>query len=117
MTMAINLVPAAVQIRVAIGASVGVRLKAIHTDGTPFDPTPYTVTAPFGAGDGVTPPIAGWTVTVEGVSILLNLSPADTALLAPAGRSTSWHWDVWLVHATAPERMLYAHGDLGLLIP
>jgi len=113
----INLIPAAVQVRVAIGASVGLRLRALDQTGAIFDPTPYTVTAPFSNGDAATPPIAGWTVTVEGVSILLNLSPADTALLAPAGRSTSWHWDVWLVHATAPERMLYAHGDLGLLIP
>ena len=113
----INLVPAAVQIRVAIGASVGLRLKGVDADGAPFDLTPYTVTAPFSHGDGLAPPIAGWAVVVEGTAILLNVSPDDTAALAPSGRSTSWHWDVWLVHATAPERMLFAHGDLGLLIP
>ena len=113
----INLIPAAVQIRAAIGASVGLRLNGVHSDGAPFDLTPYTVTAPF-APQGVTlPTVAGWAVVVDGSSVLLNLSPADTAALAPSNRSISWHWDVWLLHVSAPERMLFAHGVLGLLIP
>jgi len=113
----INLIPAAVQIRAAIGASVAIRLNAFKADGTPFDLTPYTITAPFGAGDGATPTPGAWVVTVEASSVLLTLSAADTATLAPLGKSMTWHWDVWLMHTTAPERLLYAHGDLGLQIP
>ena len=116
-TNTINLVPAAVQVRAAIGASVGLRLNAFTSDGTPFDLTPYTITAPIGSGDGATPPLAGWLVTVEGTSVLLTLSPADTVTLAPLGKSTTWHWDVWLANTTAPERLLFSHGDLGLVTP
>lgn len=117
MPTAINLVPAAVQMRVAIGASVGLRLHATHADGTAFDLTPYTVEAPFRPGvDGNPPPLAGWAVTTEGgTDVLLTLLGADTSALAPTNKSVSWHWDVWLTNTVAPERLLFAHGDLGLL--
>jgi hypothetical protein len=114
---AINLVPAVVQVRVAVGASVGLRIRATHADGTPFDLSPYTVEAPI-KSDGVAPPVAAWAVYVEAnTAVVLSLSPADTALLSPTGKSTAWHWDVWLQHVTAPERLLFAHGSLGLVSP
>ena len=113
----INLVPAAVQIRVAIGASVGLRLSAVHSDGTPFDLAPYAVTAPFSPTHSAVPQIPGWAVVVEGTFVLLTLLPADTSTLAPTGKPATWHWDVWLAHSTAPERLLFAHGDLALLTP
>src|SRR4249920_104223 len=109
----INLVPAMVQIRSAIGASVGLRLRATHGDGTAFDLTPYAVEAPIKA-EGAEPPVPAWAVVVEdGTAILLNLSSADTTTLGPGGRAIMWHWDVWLTNTLAPERLLFAHGELG----
>jgi len=116
-TTTINLYPASVILRVAIGASVGLRLTATTADGAAFDLAPYTVTAPFSGKHGPVPPLAGWAVTVEDSAVLLTLSPADTLTLAPAGLSITWHWDVWLSNTLAPERLLYAHGDLSLLTP
>jgi hypothetical protein len=113
----INLVPAAVQLRVAVGASVGLRLTAVHSDGTPFDLADYTVTAPFSSHGSGPPPVAGWAAVIEATSVLLSLSAADTASLAPLNKSITWHWDVWLANQIAPERLLFAHGDLGLLTP
>lgn len=113
----LNFVPAAVMLRAVIGASVGLRLNATNADGSDFDLSPYNVTAPFWAKHGPVPPLPGWAVTVEGASVLLTLSPTDTVTLAPTGQSITWHWDVWLTHTTAPERLLFAHGDLGLLTP
>jgi hypothetical protein len=113
----INLIPAVVQLRSAIGASVGLRIRATHADGTPFDLSAYTVTAPI-KPDAATPAVAGWAVYVEaGTAVVLSLSAADTTALGPGGRSTAWHWDVWLQHVTAPERLLFAHGSLGLVSP
>lgn len=113
----IDLVPADVQMRVAVGASVGLRIRATHADGSPFDLTPYVVDAPFKADAGA-PPIAAWAVVIEGgTAVVLSLSGADTSALSPTGKSTSWHWDVWLTHITAPERLLLAHGKLGLVSP
>jgi hypothetical protein len=113
----INLIPAAAQIRAAIGASVGLRLNAVNGDGTPFDLTPYTVTAPFTPQGDPPPAVTGWAVVIEGSSVLLNVTGDDTQALAPTGHPVTWHWDVWLDNNATPERMLFAHGDLGLLTP
>ena len=113
----INLIPAEVSVRVAIGASVGLRIRATHGDGAPFDLSPYTVAAPFKT-DGAAPPVAAWAVYVEGgTAVVLSLSAADTAALGPTGKSVTWHWDVWLTNTAAPERLLFAHGSLGLVSP
>ena len=116
-TRTINLVPACVIVRAVIGASVGLRLRGITADGLPFDLTPYTVAAPFSGKHGAISPLAGWAVTVEASDVLLTLSPTDTVTLATGGQSITWHWDVWLDNASAPERLLFAHGDLALLTP
>lgn len=113
----INLIPAAVKIRAAISASVAIRLKAEQSDGTPFDLTPYAVTAFFSGVGATVPPIAGWTIAREPSTIHLSLTEADTLALAPNNQSASWHWDVWLENTTAAERILFSHGDLGLITP
>jgi len=111
-------VPAAVQIKAAIGASVAIQLNALKPNGAPFDLTPYGITAPFVPDDGSVPPLAGWAVAmVNDSTVHLSLTDADTATLAPVGRSVTWHWCVWLDHATAPERIMFSHGDLALLTP
>jgi hypothetical protein len=117
----INFIPATIQLRSAIGASVAIRLKAKYKDGTPVDLTPYAVTAPFVTDDGTAPPVPGWAVVLEGPpedsAIHLSLAGPDTEALAPADRSVTWHWVVWLANTGAPERKLFSHGDLGLLPP
>jgi hypothetical protein len=112
---AINFVPSIVQLRSAIGASVAVRLEAEHADGTPFDLTPYTVTAPF-TPNASPPPVSAWSVTVDQAAAVLSLTDEDTALLAPSGRSVVWRWVVWLDSASG-DRIMFCHGDLGLLPP
>jgi len=116
-TAAINHVPTIIQLRYAIGASVAIRMTATKPDGTAFDLSPYAITAPFVPNSNSAPMPAGWLVNIDGSSVLLSLTEADTATLAPAGKSATWHWVVWLDHATAPERLMFAHGDLGLLQP
>lgn len=117
----INHVPTIVQLRYAIGASVSLRLDCKEPDlaGTPFDLSPYAVTAPFMPNSATTsPPIAGWAVSVELPNrIFLSLTEDDTIALGAGGKSVVWHWVVWLDHMTAPERIMVAHGDLGLLSP
>ena len=113
--MTISTLPAVVQLRYAITASVRIRMDAFKVDGTPFDLTPYVVTAPFVADSGRPAPIGSWTLDIEPSSIVLSLSEVDTAALAPDGKSMTWHWNVWLDHATVPERILFARGDLGLV--
>lgn len=110
----IILVPAEAYIQCAITASVAMKMNAMKKDGTAFDLTPYAVTAPF-VSDAFTPPVEAWTVLVEGGSVRLSLTKAETAALAPAGPVT-WHWAVWLDHATLlSERLLFARGNLGLV--
>jgi hypothetical protein len=75
------------------------------------------VTAPFTGHGNAPPPVASWTVTVEANAVLLSLLQTETAALAPIGKSANWHWDVWIEHLTLPQRLLLAHGDLGLLTP
>jgi len=113
----INLIPAVVQLRAAIGASVSIRLDVKRKDGTPFDLSAYDITAPFVTDDSSVPPVAEWTHTVQGSSVFLTVAEADTVALAPTGKSITWHWVVWFAHSTAPERLLAAHGNLGLLPP
>jgi hypothetical protein len=114
----VNHVPAIIQLRYAIGASVSIRLVAQNPDGTPFDVAPYAVTAPLTPNGSTPPPIATWAVVVElPNSILLSLTEDDTIALGASGQSVMWHWVVWLDNLTAPERIMLAHGDLGLLAP
>ena len=113
----INFVPAAVQIRSAIGATVAIRFNAKNPDGSPFDLTPYTVSAPFVTDDGTVPPVPAWTAVIDLSSVVLSITDANTVALAPAGKSITWHWAVWLANAAAPARIMFAHGDLGLLPP
>jgi hypothetical protein len=120
MTNQINSTPAAIQLRYAIGASVAIRMDASKPDGTPFDLSPYTITAPFVYDStGTAPTVTGWLVNVDLAtsSVHLSLTEDDTAALSPRGKSVTWHWVVWLDNNTAPERIMFAHGDLGLLQP
>jgi hypothetical protein len=115
-TPAINLVPSELTLKTSIGASVAIRMNVFKKDGQPFILTPYNVTAPFVSGGGMIPPVGAWTLVVEESAIHLSLAKADTLAMAPAG-SITWHWTVWLDNTTAPESLLLAHGDLGLLDP
>ena len=120
MTPPINLVPNPIQLRCAFGASFAMRMHAQRPDGSAFDLSPYTITAPFIVdGGGPVPAVAGWLVAVDLAtsSVHLSLAEDDTLALAPGGKSATWHWAVWLDSGVAPERILFAHGDLGLLQP
>lgn len=119
-TQTINLIPAELSIRAAIGASVSIRFDASNADGTPFDLTLYTVTAPFSPAGATPPPVAAWATSVDPATpstLFLSLGELDTAALAPTGKSITWHWAVWLDTPSSPERLLFSHGDLGLLAP
>jgi len=114
----VNHVPAIVQLRYAIGASVSIRLTAENPDTTPFDLAPYVATAPIMPNGSTAPAVASWALAVElPNSVLLSLTEDDTIALGVGGKSVTWHWVVWLDNTTAPERIMLAHGDLGLLSP
>lgn len=119
MTATLNFIPALVPLRSPIGASVAIRLRAKHSDGTPFDLTPYTLTAPF-TPQQAPPAVAAWTITSDAAdvsAVVLSLTDEQTAALAPQARPVTWHWVVWLDDPASGSRLLFSHGDLGLVTP
>jgi hypothetical protein len=111
--LTLNFIPAAISVKAVIGASVAFSLTAKHADGTDFDLSGYTVTAPF-TGPA---PVSAFTVTPVGTStVTLAVTPAECAALGAAYLNVPlvWPWACWLASADASERIELVRGGLVL---
>lgn len=118
---AINLTAEPTQIRANTGATIALRLRLRNKDGTPYDPTGATITAPFVPRNEVVVPIPAWTVTMDvtptAASAIISLTAAQSSQLGEGYTNAPVTWDfvVWLVE---PARSLpIFRGGLQLTAP
>jgi hypothetical protein len=112
----LDFTPASITVRVVVGSTVGFGIAAKRADGTPFDLSGYTITAPFLACAGAPPPVPAFTVVaVDASSISLSLTAAECALLGDGCSPVSWSWSCW---ADSPaQRLELVRGSLALSPP
>lgn len=115
----LNLVTEPSQIRATTGATVALRLNLRNKDGTVFDPTGATITAPFVTRTPTPPPVASWTVTMDvtptAAAAVISLTAEQTGQLGSGyvNAAITWDFAVWLTDAS--RKIVLLHGGLQLL--
>jgi hypothetical protein len=112
--LTLNFIPASISVKTVIGATVAFSVTAKHADGTDFDLSEYTITAPF-IGPA---PVTGFTVVPGGIStVTLKLTAAESEALGGGYVNTplTWPWACWIERPG--ERTEMVRGGLVLSPP
>lgn len=97
----LNFIPASITVASVANADLSFSIGVQNADGTPFDLTGYTITAPISSPDSIAPPVPDFTATNPDAGIItLALTAAETGELgAVPYRSGTWEWSVWIQSA------------------
>jgi hypothetical protein len=116
-TTTLNFVPASITVNAVAGATLAFSVAVNHADGTPFDLTGYTITAPIVPPEGIEAPVGALTAATTDVGVItLSLDDAQTLELGTQRYPSTWFAAVWLEDAGG-ERTQIVRIDLHLAKP